>query len=214
MIRLTRVGRPNSQARTGTGKYSFSMSSADHEQDWQPCVDLLCSMLYAMLPILLVAVSWTGKINIFLSSPFAPETLASRDGFGRPVPRQPAHSPHSGWIWFLWAHLGPDPTLTKTLTNSNPHTPFPHSPADRQLHNVVSRPWLVVWMMDIDESRGIMHCSIRTVYSSAIAPALIFLQPPFRRYMFYVDQLPASPSHFTKGGLPFSQVPQALLLCP
>ena len=26
--------RPNSQMRTGTGKYSFS--SADHEQDWQP----------------------------------------------------------------------------------------------------------------------------------------------------------------------------------
>ena len=24
-------------------------------------------------------------------SPFAPENLVSRDGFGRPVPRQPAH---------------------------------------------------------------------------------------------------------------------------
>ena len=31
----TRLARPNSQARTGTGKYSFS-SSADREQDWQP----------------------------------------------------------------------------------------------------------------------------------------------------------------------------------
>ena len=28
-------------------------------------------------------------------SPFAPENLVSRDGFARPVPRQPAHSPHS-----------------------------------------------------------------------------------------------------------------------
>ena len=37
------------------------------------------------LPILLV-VSLTGKI-----SPFAPENLVSRDGFGSPVPRQPAH---------------------------------------------------------------------------------------------------------------------------
>ena len=27
---------------------------------------------------------------------FAPEILVSRDGFGRLVPRQPAHSPHSG----------------------------------------------------------------------------------------------------------------------
>ena len=42
-----------------------------------------------MLPILLV-VSWTGKRNISLS-PFAPETLTSRDGFGSPVPRQPTH---------------------------------------------------------------------------------------------------------------------------
>ena len=47
------------------------------------------------LPNLLV-VSWTpGKMNISLS-PFASENLVSRDGFGRPVPRQPAHSPHSG----------------------------------------------------------------------------------------------------------------------
>ena len=41
------------------------------------------------LPILLV-VSWTGKMHIFLS-PFAPENLASRDGLGSPVPRQLAH---------------------------------------------------------------------------------------------------------------------------
>ena len=41
------------------------------------------------LPILLV-VSWTGKMNIPLSA-FVPENLVSRDGFGSPVPRQPAH---------------------------------------------------------------------------------------------------------------------------
>ena len=41
------------------------------------------------LPILLV-VSCTGKIDIFLS-PFAPDNLVSRDGFGSLVPRQPAH---------------------------------------------------------------------------------------------------------------------------
>ena len=29
------AGRPNSQARKGTGEYSFPCS-ADHEQDWQP----------------------------------------------------------------------------------------------------------------------------------------------------------------------------------
>ena len=40
-------------------------------------------------PILIV-VSWTGKINISLSA-FAPENLVSRDGFGSPAPRQPAH---------------------------------------------------------------------------------------------------------------------------
>ena len=31
----TRLARPNSQARTGTGEYYF-LCSADHEQDWQP----------------------------------------------------------------------------------------------------------------------------------------------------------------------------------
>ena len=39
-------------------------------------------------------------MNISLS-PFAPENLVSRDGFGRPVPRQSAHFPHLGWIWYL-----------------------------------------------------------------------------------------------------------------
>ena len=41
------------------------------------------------LPILQV-VSRTGKITVFLFA-FAPENLVSRDGFGSPVPRQPAH---------------------------------------------------------------------------------------------------------------------------
>ena len=41
------------------------------------------------LPILLV-ISLTGKMNISLSA-FVPENLASRDGFGSPIPRQPAH---------------------------------------------------------------------------------------------------------------------------
>ena len=45
-------------------------------------------------------ISWTGKMNISMSA-FVPENLVSRDGFGSPVPRQPAHSPYSGWIWCL-----------------------------------------------------------------------------------------------------------------
>ena len=40
-------------------------------------------------------------MNIISLSPFAPESLVSRNWFGRPVPSQPAHSPHSGWIWCL-----------------------------------------------------------------------------------------------------------------
>ena len=35
-------------------------------------------------------VSCTEKMNIPLS-PYVPENLVSRDGFGSPVPRQPAH---------------------------------------------------------------------------------------------------------------------------
>ena len=34
--------------------------------------------------------------NEYSLSSFALESLVSGDGFGRPVPRQPAHSPHLG----------------------------------------------------------------------------------------------------------------------
>ena len=51
------------------------------------------------LPILLVVRS-TAKMKISLS-PYAPESLDSRDGFSRPVLRQSVQSPYSGWIWCL-----------------------------------------------------------------------------------------------------------------
>ena len=35
---------------------------------------------------------------MFSLFPFQPENLASRDGSGHPVPRQPAHSSRAGWI--------------------------------------------------------------------------------------------------------------------
>ena len=61
------------------------------------------------LPVLHV-VGWTGKMNISLSA-FVPENLISLDGFGSPVPRQPAHlrpsSPYSGWIWYLLTEFLP-----------------------------------------------------------------------------------------------------------
>ena len=91
MSRLTRDGTAEPVSRDqilrrerGQGTNHFRCS-ADHEQD--------------ELPTLLV-VRWTAKMNISLSSS-APESVVSRDGFGRPVPCQPAHSPHSGWIWCL-----------------------------------------------------------------------------------------------------------------
>ena len=40
----TCLARPNSQARTGTGKKRFPCS-ADHEQDWQPYTRLIHSKL-------------------------------------------------------------------------------------------------------------------------------------------------------------------------
>ena len=48
-----------------------------------------------------VAYSGRGQLNReneHLPVPFAPENLVSRDWFGRPVPRQPAHSPHQSSI--------------------------------------------------------------------------------------------------------------------
>ena len=38
-------------------------------------------------------------IYVYSLSPFAPENFFSRDRFGRPVPRQPAHCAHAGCIW-------------------------------------------------------------------------------------------------------------------
>ena len=55
-----------------------------------------CLVNRVRLPTLLV-VSLTRKMNFFLS-PFALEDLFSRDGFGRPVPRQPAQS-CSRYLW-------------------------------------------------------------------------------------------------------------------
>ena len=67
------------------------------------------------LPILLV-VSWTWKKNRTKSlSLFTPENLVSRDGFGRPDPRQfTAHSPHWGRIWCLLAGFLPISTAAST----------------------------------------------------------------------------------------------------
>ena len=39
----------------------------------------------------------TGNMNIFLSA-FGPENLVSRNGFGSPVPRQPAHLHITGFL--------------------------------------------------------------------------------------------------------------------
>ena len=50
----------------------------------------------------LLVVSGTGKMNISLS-PFAPENSVSRDRFGSPVPRQPAHlytkAEYGAYLW-------------------------------------------------------------------------------------------------------------------
>ena len=73
------------------------------------------------LSILLV-VSWTGKMNIPLS-PCVPENLVSRDGFSRSVPRQPVHSPYSGWIWCLLTGFLPSSAAASIYLYKNRHTP-------------------------------------------------------------------------------------------
>ncbi|CAN0298193.1 unnamed protein product [Ascophyllum nodosum] len=47
---------------------------------------------------------------------FATQNLVSRDGFGRPVPRQPAHSTHSGCIWCLLTGFFPISATGSTYT--------------------------------------------------------------------------------------------------
>ena len=67
-------------------------------------------------------VNSTGKVNISLS-PFAPENLASQDGFGRPVPRQPAYSPQSSYIWCLLIIAGILPISAAASIYLDRHTP-------------------------------------------------------------------------------------------
>ena len=48
-----------------------------------------------------------GQLNkqmIISLSPFTPDGLVSRDGFGRPIPRQSAHSPHSVRLNLVLTH--------------------------------------------------------------------------------------------------------------
>ena len=70
------------------------------------------------LPILLV-VSWTGKMNIPLS-PCVPENLVSRDGFSRPVPRQPAHL-------HIQAESGADLRDPSRVPRQRPFTKLPYA---------------------------------------------------------------------------------------
>ena len=57
-----------------------------------------------------------GKINGTLS-PLAPENLVSRHAFSRPVPRQPAHFPHTGLIWCLLTGFLPNSVAAPIYLN-------------------------------------------------------------------------------------------------
>ena len=72
------------------------------------CMAIIRSRVWINRVRLLIplVVSRTEKMNISLS-PFAPENLVSQGGCGRRVARQPAHSPHSGWIWCLLTRFLP-----------------------------------------------------------------------------------------------------------
>ena len=100
------------------------------------CMVITCSKKRTKrvrLPILLV-VSWTGKIDISLSA-FAPENLISRDDFGGPVPRQPAHlHTHAGSMLTLWDSSRFPPR--RPFIYLNHHTPSGQSRVYRvtQLH--------------------------------------------------------------------------------
>ena len=72
------------------------------------------------LTILLV-VSRTEKMNISLS-PFAPENLISRNGFGSPVPRQPAHLHTQAETGAYLRDSSPVPRR-RPFDNFNRHTP-------------------------------------------------------------------------------------------
>ena len=70
--------------------------------DIVPCVKYVCIVsTFSGIEYGSTRYGYQGQLNrkpVFALSQFAPENLASRDGFGRPVPRQPIHYSHSGNI--------------------------------------------------------------------------------------------------------------------
>ena len=67
------------------------------------------------------------RLPILLVFPFAPENLVSRDGFGSPVPRQPAHFHTQGEPGAYLRNSSQVPRR-RPFIFSNPHTPSGHSP--------------------------------------------------------------------------------------
>ena len=82
--------------------FFFFPCSADHERDWPPCKVVFFGLATNALNVRNNNNNQPGKVanpargqlnreNNIPLSPCVPENLVSRDGFSRPVPRQPAH---------------------------------------------------------------------------------------------------------------------------
>ena len=105
----TRLARPNSQARTGTGEYYFPCS-ADHEQDWRPYLPgvtqeeghagfLIHLPSSAVVVVLLPLLFSSRRIQAFLSLvDLEVESLCTNDLIFH-------HSFLSGIIIFLWGKI-------------------------------------------------------------------------------------------------------------
>ena len=116
--------------------------------------------------LILLVVSWIGKINISLS-PFVPENLVSRDGFGSPVPPQPAHL-HSQaessayltrFLPYRWRSL---PRVRRRKASKSPSNGcclslHRHGPNNMRL----SFPHLLLIWSEHVESTGVYHRVIR-----------------------------------------------------
>ena len=72
-------------------------------------------------------------MNILLS-PYAPENLVSRDGFSRPVPRQPAHYLHTQAECGAYSRDSSGFPRRRLFTYLNRHTPSGQSRVNRVTH--------------------------------------------------------------------------------
>ena len=118
-----------------------------------------------------------GKLNRGNEHFAAPETFASRDGFGRLVPRKPVYSTHSSWIWFLLTVFLPLSATASIYYTVNRQPPSGQS----RVYRVAQLPTNDVHYR---ESAGTGQVALKVISVTGAAFSGIIMDPLFGASLF------------------------------